>query len=207
MTHSALIVVVALTSLIAALDAAAPSTDGLVLWLDASDAGSVQRAEDGRVTLWRDRSDRRNHASAVTEAGPSWVEKGINGRPAVRFSGWEPMRVESLAATPGNLTVFVVFERHPEQRSERKWQRLLSCWDGKSQGDNKFMIFDSETMGSWLGMPRDEDLPSTFSVEYVRAWKNPATRGDWRHEFGLRSDPHERTRISRYVRSMDGHGR
>jgi beta-glucanase (GH16 family) len=34
-----------------------------------------------------------------------------------------------------------------------------------------FVIFDSETMPDWFGMPRDEDLPSTFSVEYVRAWK------------------------------------
>jgi beta-glucanase (GH16 family) len=34
-----------------------------------------------------------------------------------------------------------------------------------------FLIFDSETMPEWFGMPKDEDLPSTFSVEYVRAWK------------------------------------
>jgi beta-glucanase (GH16 family) len=34
-----------------------------------------------------------------------------------------------------------------------------------------FLIFDSETMPDWFGMPKDEDLPSTFSVEYVRAWK------------------------------------
>lgn len=33
------------------------------------------------------------------------------------------------------------------------------------------MIFDSETMPNWFGMPVDKDLPSTFSVEYVRAWK------------------------------------
>lgn len=32
--------------------------------------------------------------------------------------------------------------------------------------------FDSETMPDWFGMPRDEDLPSTFSIEYVRAWKH-----------------------------------
>jgi beta-glucanase (GH16 family) len=33
------------------------------------------------------------------------------------------------------------------------------------------LIFDSETMPNWFGMPDDKDLPSTFSVEYVRAWK------------------------------------
>jgi beta-glucanase (GH16 family) len=36
-----------------------------------------------------------------------------------------------------------------------------------------FLIFDSETMPEWFGMPNDSDLPSTFSVEYVRAWRKP----------------------------------
>ena len=36
-----------------------------------------------------------------------------------------------------------------------------------------FLIFDSETMPNWFGMPNDADLPSTFSIEYVRAWKRP----------------------------------
>ena len=31
--------------------------------------------------------------------------------------------------------------------------------------------FDSETMPTWFGMPKDEDLPSTYSIEYVRSWK------------------------------------
>jgi beta-glucanase (GH16 family) len=36
-----------------------------------------------------------------------------------------------------------------------------------------YLIFDSETMPEWFGMPEDADLPSTFSVEYVRTWKRP----------------------------------
>ena len=32
--------------------------------------------------------------------------------------------------------------------------------------------FDSETMPDWFGLPKDKDLPSTYSIEYVRAWKN-----------------------------------
>jgi beta-glucanase (GH16 family) len=35
-----------------------------------------------------------------------------------------------------------------------------------------YLIFDSETMPNWFGMPEDKDLPSTFSIEYVRAWKS-----------------------------------
>jgi beta-glucanase (GH16 family) len=35
--------------------------------------------------------------------------------------------------------------------------------------------FDSETMPEWFGLPRDSDLPSTYSIEYVRAWKSADT--------------------------------
>jgi len=31
--------------------------------------------------------------------------------------------------------------------------------------------FDSETMPEWFGLPQEEDLPSTYSIDYVRAWK------------------------------------
>jgi len=37
-----------------------------------------------------------------------------------------------------------------------------------------YLIFDSETMPNWFGLPNDADLPSTFSIEYVRAWKHDA---------------------------------
>jgi beta-glucanase (GH16 family) len=39
-----------------------------------------------------------------------------------------------------------------------------------------FLIFDSETMPEWFGMPNDADLPSTFSLEYVRAWQRGETK-------------------------------
>ena len=34
-----------------------------------------------------------------------------------------------------------------------------------------YMLFDSETMPDWMGMPEDKDLPSTYCIEYIRAWK------------------------------------
>ncbi|MBN2315756.1 MAG: family 16 glycosylhydrolase [Sedimentisphaerales bacterium] len=32
--------------------------------------------------------------------------------------------------------------------------------------------FDSETMPKWFGLPNDDDLPSTYSIEYIRTWKS-----------------------------------
>jgi len=34
-----------------------------------------------------------------------------------------------------------------------------------------YLNFDSETMPKWFGLPEKGTLPSTFSIEYVRAWK------------------------------------
>jgi beta-glucanase (GH16 family) len=31
--------------------------------------------------------------------------------------------------------------------------------------------FDSETFPNWFGLPKDDALPATFSIDYVRAWK------------------------------------
>jgi len=40
--------------------------------------------------------------------------------------------------------------------------------------------FDSETMPDWFGLPDDNDLPSTFSIEYIRSWKHMSA--DWMGE-------------------------
>jgi len=34
-----------------------------------------------------------------------------------------------------------------------------------------YLNFDSETMPKWFGLPQKENLPSTFSTDYIRAWK------------------------------------
>jgi len=31
--------------------------------------------------------------------------------------------------------------------------------------------FDSETMPEWFGLPKSDDLPSTFQIDYLRVWK------------------------------------
>jgi len=39
------------------------------------------------------------------------------------------------------------------------------CWRAPMH-----VIFDSESMFDWLGVPKDEDLPSVYSIDYVRTW-------------------------------------
>jgi beta-glucanase (GH16 family) len=33
------------------------------------------------------------------------------------------------------------------------------------------LCFDSETFPDWFGLPQDDALPATFSIDYIRAWK------------------------------------
>lgn len=35
-----------------------------------------------------------------------------------------------------------------------------------------YIMFDSEIMQSWVGLPNPADLPSTFSIDYLRVWKS-----------------------------------
>jgi hypothetical protein len=42
------------------------------------------------------------------------------------------------------------------------------------------MNFDSETYPDWFGLPDENDLPSTYSIEYVRSWKFKSA--DWMGE-------------------------
>jgi beta-glucanase (GH16 family) len=55
-----------------------------------------------------------------------------------------------------------------------KWyfDGVLVRWIDNTHWHQKLTLnFDSETMGDWFGLPKDSDLPSTYSIDYVRAWK------------------------------------
>jgi beta-glucanase (GH16 family) len=57
---------------------------------------------------------------------------------------------------------------------------LVRCVRNTHWHQPLYLIFDSETMPNWFGMPDDKDLPSTFHVEYVRAWKKQSHDGTLR---------------------------
>lgn len=42
--------------------------------------------------------------------------------------------------------------------------------------------FDSETFADWFGLPKDDALPATFSIDYIRTWKRQDGPADDRPE-------------------------
>lgn len=104
-------------------------TAGLVLWLDAADSASVERDATGLVRAWRDRSGARHDALPGDPAKPlRWIETGLNGRPVVRGTGAGHLRVGTIRAEPGPLTLYVVSQATSAEGPA--WQRILGAWSG-----------------------------------------------------------------------------
>jgi beta-glucanase (GH16 family) len=69
----------------------------------------------------------------------------------------DAFHVYALKWTPKELVYY--FDGQPVRTMENThWHQALA------------LNFDSETMPEWFGLPEAKDLPSTFSIEYVRAW-------------------------------------
>jgi len=138
-----------------------PSADGLRVWLDASASATLEQDGAGHVTRWRNRVD--GGPDAVTEAGhaPLVVADGMKGQAGVRFSGHEWLSLSALRPMIGPVAVFVVAQRLEAQTGEVRWQRIVSCWDGQDQDDNKPPSFCQTGDAKGTGKPFE---PSVFDI-------------------------------------------
>ncbi len=110
-----------------------PSREGLRLWLDASDVGTLDVCGNA-VTRWRDKSGANNHARAV--GAPLLLERAFEGHPALRLSGRDCFQLPPVVGKTGPITAFIVSSRPPTQGGGAGWQRLISIRSG-SAADNK----------------------------------------------------------------------
>lgn len=86
-------------------------TDGLVLWLDASDATSLTVDGSNKVSQWRDKSGNGNHAGQATGVNQATLTpNSLNSLPSIVFDGVDDyFRIEDHATLrPDEITVFVV---------------------------------------------------------------------------------------------------
>lgn len=156
-----------------AMTLGAPPTGGLVLWLDAADTASIDRNGDGEVVRWRDKSPAGNDATPKLEHGPQLVDGAMGRRPALRFAGGHGLRTtKPLADGHGPLTIFMVWQRSPDQANDRGWQRLISGLDPAAGADNKQPSLLMDTGKVSVATP-----PSIAMELLSRVWRGPATIG------------------------------
>ena len=75
------------------------------------------------------------------------------------------------------VAVFGLLAQAEDRHPAKSWDRQGPLGETPKRTTDAFPLSDQENKGGWVnfapmtGMPDDKDLPSTFSIEYVRAWK------------------------------------
>ena len=116
------------------LAAGSVPTDSLEVWLDASDAATVQCDEAGKVVQWEDKSGKARHARQKSPAfRPQYVPDGLNGKPALRFSEETRTRLElpDISEEKVSATIFAVFSNPEPGALVNHDPRLFTASDGK----------------------------------------------------------------------------
>ena len=143
--------------------------ENLVLWLDASDSASME-IEDGIVKTWKDLSGHGNDARNVEGGKPKLQPMSVAGHSAILFSGNERFSAARIESLEREVSIFVVCKRPVSSHANRKWQRLISGWDGKTQSDNEYPSFCVCSLA-------DGD-PSPFATTVVESHFNSRNLGE-----------------------------
>lgn len=107
--------------------------DGLALWLDAAERGSLQLDDARRVAGWQDRSGHARHAVQTLPAHRPWyVADGLQGRPALRFDEQATTRFElpDLSDQKITATVLAVISNPVAGSQVNHNPRILTASDG-----------------------------------------------------------------------------
>ena len=108
--------------------------DSLQVWLDAADAGTIERDDAGLVATWKDKSGHDRHAvQEQAKHRPRYTPDGFSGKSGVTFEGARATRLKlpDLADAPTDITAFVAFTNPPSARQPSANARLLTGSDGK----------------------------------------------------------------------------
>jgi hypothetical protein len=108
--------------------------ESLEVWLDASDAASVEKDAAGAVRVWKDRSGKGRHAvQEKTDLQPRHVAQGLNGKPALQFDDARKTRLEvaDLSDQPLSVTVFAVIANPEPGSPQNPHQRVFTASNGK----------------------------------------------------------------------------
>jgi hypothetical protein len=111
-----------------------PPREGLIVWLDAADAATVQRDALGKVVAWKDKSGKTGSArQEVPQHRPFYAAGALGGRPAIRFTEKAATRLELPDLSEGKITatVFAVFSNPAPGDPVNAHPRIFTASDGR----------------------------------------------------------------------------
>ncbi len=145
------------TSVLAADDAGVVPHDSLILWLDASNAGTspLDRGPSD-LTTWVDRSGLGNDFQQEhAERSPQWIADGIGGRPAVRFNGVSSLERTGFSGLgSGDQTFHIALVMRGRMAEPLTAQRLLDI-QSRAPGASEA----AQRHGFWVGFQQSRGIP------------------------------------------------
>jgi beta-glucanase (GH16 family) len=164
-----------------------PTSEGLVLWLDADDPAAMTLDAQSQILRWRDKAAKGNDVDVDNPKAatlPLRVSNALNGRAVVRFNGTAAFVGKAIRTAKGPVTVFVVSQRLPEQAGGKAWQRLFSSRPQLADNDNvapNFGISVQQTTAyvPTLALLESNDVPiGPFAVARNVVGTSEILRGD-----------------------------
>lgn len=107
-----------------------------------------------------------------------WKLPNYSFKEKVDFDFWADYHVYALEWTPEELNWFID-GRKVYTRSNDFFNRPLH------------VVFDCEIMADWFGEPEPEDLPDTFSIDYVRVWRLKDAPETWTEDVKETKKPNQ----------------
>lgn len=107
---------------------------GLEVWLDASDASTIEKDGDGRVRAWKDKSGKGRIATQADIAFcPSFDSDALNGKAGLRFDDVKRTRLDlpDISDRPINATIFAVVSNPEPGLPQNHNPRILTASNGK----------------------------------------------------------------------------
>lgn len=139
-----------------------------LMWLDASDAGTLYDATtggalvaaDGAIARWEDKSGNARHATQSTLAARPLKKSGLlNGLPVVRFNGGDDSLIHALSVATDN-TVFMVVKSNEVGNAVKS----LYGATGPSVGMRSDIFAERNSGGIWATYRLNGDKLSGQSV-------------------------------------------
>jgi hypothetical protein len=140
-----------------------PPQKGLIVWLDAADAATIEKDAAGGVVAWKDKSGKTGTArQEKPQHRPHYVAGALNGKPALRFTEKAATRLElpDLSEQKMTTTVFAVFANPAAGDKNSANPRIFTASDGRRydyQVGISLNIPDMETGGPRQMMATFED--------------------------------------------------
>jgi len=145
-----------------------PVTEGLQLWLDASDSSTVI-LNAGAIERWEDKSGNSYHATQATAAKrPVLNATALNGRPAVRFDGStnDGLSIADALYLNRPYTAFIVDQYYGATQGRTLQGRDANWLMGKWGGRN------GHYAGAWVYLPGAGSHSTAIGDAVGHTWAN-----------------------------------